>query len=87
MGLFDWFRNTSKNTAATARERLLIIVAQERAQRDSEDYLPTLKRELLEVIRKYIQVPPEAVAVNVHREGDVERFELSVALPEKAPRS
>lgn len=83
MGMFDWFRSTSKNTANTARERLLIIVAQERAQRDSEDYLPTLKRELLEVIRKYIQVPPEAVAVNVHREGDMERFELTVSLPEK----
>lgn len=85
MGFMDLFRRHPKTTAQTAKERLLIIVAQERAARDSEDYLPTLKRELLEVIRKYIHVPPEAVVVNVNREGDVERFELSVALPDKRP--
>jgi cell division topological specificity factor len=85
MGFMDLFRRNPKNTAQTAKERLLIIVAQERAARDSQDYLPTLKRELLEVIRKYINVPPEAVEVNVNREGDVERFELSVALPDKRP--
>jgi len=85
MGLFDWFRTTQRNTAGTAKERLLIIVAQERAQRDSEDYLPTMKRELLEVIRKYIKVPESAVQVQLHRDGNEERLELTVSLPESKP--
>lgn len=83
MGLFDLFRSRPKNTARTAKERLLIIVAQERGAQSAPDYLPLLKRELLEVIRKYVNVDPDAVIVNVQREGDQEVLELSVTLPEK----
>ena len=72
-----------KNTAKTAKERLLIIVAQERGAQSAPDYLPLLKRELLEVIRKYVNVDPDAVIVNVQREGDQEVLELSVTLPDE----
>ena len=41
MGILDFFKNKPKNTANVAKERLRIIVAQERAQRGSPDYLPT----------------------------------------------
>ena len=83
MGLFDLFESRPKNTAKTAKERLLIIVAQERGAHSAPDYLPLLKRELLEVIRKYVNVDPDAVMVNVQREGDQEVLELSVTLPDK----
>ncbi|HET7930080.1 MAG TPA: cell division topological specificity factor MinE, partial [Rhodanobacteraceae bacterium] len=46
------------------------------------DYLPLLRNELLEVIRKYVHVDPEAVQVNLERGDDGEVLELSVALPE-----
>ena len=84
MGIFDFLRARPHNTASVARERLRIIVAQERSQRGAPDYLPTLRRELLEVIRKYVNVDTEAVDVHVQREGDHEVLELSVALPDKA---
>lgn len=83
MGIFDFLRARPKNTANVAKERLRIIVAQERAQRGSPDYLPTLRRELLEVIKKYVNVDPDAVQINVERDGEHEVLELSVALPEK----
>ena len=84
MGIFDFLRARPHNTASVARERLRIIVAQERSQRGAPDYLPLLRRELLEVIRKYVNVDTEAVDVHVQREGDHEVLELSVALPDKA---
>ncbi|HQV72217.1 MAG: cell division topological specificity factor MinE [Dokdonella sp.] len=84
MGILDFFKNKPKNTANVAKERLRIIVAQERAQRDSPDYLPTLRREILEVIKKYVNVDPDAVLISVERDGEHEVLELSVALPEKA---
>lgn len=84
MGILDFFRAKPTNTANVAKERLRIIVAQERAQRGSPDYLPTLRREILEVIKKYVNVDPEAVLINVERDGEHEVLELSVALPEKA---
>ncbi|MBX3698413.1 MAG: cell division topological specificity factor MinE [Dokdonella sp.] len=83
MGIFDFLRARPKNTANVAKERLRIIVAQERAQRGSPDYLPTLRREILEVIKKYVNVDPDAVQINVERDGEHEVLELSVALPEK----
>lgn len=82
MGLFDFLRARPKNTASIAKERLRIIVAQERAQRGGPDYLPLLRRELLEVIRKYVNVDASAVEVQIQRDGDQEVLELSVALPE-----
>ncbi|ANB17551.1 cell division topological specificity factor MinE [Dokdonella koreensis] len=85
MGILDFFKTRPKNTASVAKERLRIIVAQERAQRGSPDYLPLLRRELLEVIKKYVNVDPDAVLINVEREGDQEVLELSVTLPDKAP--
>ena len=73
-----------KNTASIAKERLRIIVAQERTSRGAPDYLPLLQRELLEVIRKYINVDSDAVKVGLHKDGDNELLDISVALPDKA---
>jgi cell division topological specificity factor len=80
----DFFRRQPPS-AQVAKERLRIIVAQERGARGSPDYLPLLRRELLEVIRKYVNVDPEAVVINLERDQGHEVLELSVALPEKAP--
>ncbi len=84
MGILDLFKSKPKNTANVAKERLRIIVAQERSERGSPDYLPTLRREILEVIKKYVNVDPDAVLISVERDGDQEVLELSVTLPEKA---
>jgi cell division topological specificity factor len=83
VGLLALFRR-SPPTANLAKERLRIIVAQERGKRNAPDYLPLLRRELLEVIRKYVNVDPDAVQVVVEREDGHEVLELSVSLPEKA---
>lgn len=83
MGLFDFLRSRPKNTASVATERLRIIVAQERAQNGRPDYLPLLRREILEVIRKYVNVDPDAIDIRVDRDGNNEVLELSVELPER----
>jgi cell division topological specificity factor len=82
MGLLALFRRNPPS-ASVAKERLRIIVAQERGARSGPDYLPLLRRELLEVIRKYVNVDPDAIQVNLEREDGHEVLELSVALPEK----
>lgn len=82
MSILDFLRARPKPTANIARERLRIIVAQERVTRDGPDYLPLLRNELLEVIRKYVHVGADAVQINVERSSEGEVLELSVALPE-----
>jgi len=86
MGIFDFLSQRNKNTASVAKDRLRILIQQERSLRGAPDYLPLLQRELLEVIKKYVNVDPEAVQVNLEREDGHEVLELSVALPgAKAP--
>ena len=84
MGIFDFLTQRNKNTASLARDRLRIIVAQERSLRGAPDYLPLLQRELLEVIRKYVNVDVEAVKVDLVKDGEHEVLDISVALPDKA---
>lgn len=83
MGIFDYFRSPKPKSAALAKERLQIIVARERVHRSGPDYLPALHREILAVIRKYVQVDDEAVQMNLEREGDCEILELNITLPDK----
>jgi len=83
MSLLDYFRSSKKSTANTAKERLQIIVAHERRRRNSPDYLPQLERDILEVIRKYVDISPEDIAVSLEQRGDeLSVLELNVTFPE-----
>lgn len=87
MGLFDYFRAPPSKSAAVAKERLQIIVAHERGgRRSSPDYLPTLKKELLEVVRKYVPIDQSQVKVHLDREGGYEILELNITLPDEEQR-
>src|SRR5687767_4891751 len=83
MGIFDFLSSRNKNTASVAKDRLRILIQQERSMRGAPDYLPLLQRELLEVIRKYVNVDVDAVKVDLIKDGDNEVLDISVALPEK----
>jgi len=86
MGLLDYFRSSrNKGSASVAKERLQILVAHDRAQRHRPSYLPKLQREILDVIRKYVEVDMNAVSVNYEQEGTQEILELNIVLPD-APR-
>jgi cell division topological specificity factor len=82
MGILDFLKRKPEPTASVAKERLRIIVAQERSTRGAPDYLPLLRNELLEVIKKYVHVDIEAININFERDSGHEVLELSVALPE-----
>lgn len=86
MRIFDFLKARNRNTASVAKERLRIIVAQERSSRGGPDYLPMLRRELLEVIRKYVSVDIDAVQVQLEKDGEHDVLELTVTLPEKGER-
>ncbi|MFC3650004.1 cell division topological specificity factor MinE [Dyella humi] len=85
MGILDFLKRKPEPTAVVAKERLRIIVAQERSTRGAPDYLPLLRNELLEVIKKYVNVDLEAININVERDAGHEVLELSVALPDGKP--
>ena len=82
MSIFD-FLKPKKTTAQTAKNRLQIIIAQERSSAGAPDYLPLMRREILEVIRKYVNVDVDAVRVDVVKDGEHDVLDISVALPEE----
>ncbi len=85
MSLLDVFRSKqpTNNSAAIARERLQIIVAHERVGHDTPDYIPAMKQDILEVVRKYVEVQQEHVAIKFECLDDVSILELNVTLPER----
>lgn len=87
MGLLDLFRSSRpQGSSAIAKERLQILVAHDRTERNRPSYLPQLQRELLEVIRKYADVDPNAVSVNYEQDDSREILELNIVLPETMRR-
>ncbi|AKH67734.1 cell division topological specificity factor MinE [Spongiibacter sp. IMCC21906] len=81
MSILGFFKSKKQDTASIAKERLQIIVAHERSQRNEPDYLPKLQQELLEVIRKYVEVDREQVEVALDNNGNCSVLELNITLP------
>jgi cell division topological specificity factor len=83
----DWlkfFRAEKTTSAKTAKDRLMVAVAFQRGgQTNGPTYLPKLREELLAVVRKYAQVPDQAVQMSVQREDGLEVLELNITLPEQ----
>ncbi|MDE2149519.1 MAG: cell division topological specificity factor MinE [Gammaproteobacteria bacterium] len=83
----DWlrfFKREQKRSASIAKERLMIAVAHQRSgDANGLRYLPQMREELLAVVRRYVQVPDDAVQFNVARDEGIEVLELNITLPEK----
>jgi cell division topological specificity factor len=88
MSLLDYFRTKKPaQTAQTAKERLQIIVAHERGQRNGPDYLPAMKQDIIAVIRKYVSVESDDVNVNIDSKSDsMSVLELNITLPDESDK-
>ncbi|AKX45558.1 cell division topological specificity factor [Thiopseudomonas alkaliphila] len=84
MSILNFFRSRKKPaTASIAKERLQIIVAHERGQREQPDYLPALRDELLTVIRKYVHIDDDQMNVILDTQENYSVLELNVTLPDR----
>ena len=57
-----------QETAKFAKERLQIIIAHERGERNKPDYLPALQKEILAVIAKYVDIKNDDVKIELDRQ-------------------
>jgi cell division topological specificity factor len=86
MSLLDYFRTSRPSSASVAKERLQILVAHERVSRNQPSYLPQLQKELLEVIRKYVNVDQDSISFSFEQDGNQETLELNIVLPDQPPK-
>lgn len=82
MSILDYFK--PKKSAKTAKDRLQIIIAQERSRANESDFLPVMREEILKVIEKYMGVSLTDVKVDLHKNENNAILELNITLPEKS---
>jgi len=84
MSFLSLLLRQKKSSANVAKERLQIILAHERAGRDtSPDYLPQLQKELVGVISKYVKINPEDIKVHLERQDTLEVLEVKIEIPQQ----
>ncbi len=80
------FKRRKKTASASiAKERLQIIVAHERNQNspsNQPDFLKDLQRDILEVVRKYMQIDSDQIKVAMDKEDGLDVLELNIVLLE-----
>jgi cell division topological specificity factor len=80
MSIFDIFFARKPPTANIAKERLQIVLAHERVNRNGPDFLPLLQRDLLDVVRKYIEVDEDVIKVQLGKQEGTSVLEINVEL-------
>jgi cell division topological specificity factor len=70
-----------EKSAQTAKNRLQIIIAQQRAGQNSPDYLPLLREDIIKVITKYTNVDHSQIKIDWQTVNDHAVLELNVSLP------
>lgn len=80
MNLINYLKR--KKSANIAKGRLQIIIAQQRGEANTPDYLPLLRQEILEVVTKYTKVDINAVKVDFQCNDHNSILELNVQLPD-----
>ncbi len=85
MGFFKFFQSSKDDQSAKlAKDRLQVLIAHQRTDRTGPDYLPMLRQDILDVIKKYVSVGDDALSVQVDQQDDCDVLELNITLPEDA---
>lgn len=87
MGLLQYFRKEvpKQGSAKLAKDRLQIIVAHEHSSIVAPAYLPALQKEIVAVIRKYMDISSKDVKCDFtdKAEDDISVLEVNVVLPKQ----
>ena len=79
MSIFNLFRK--QTSAPTARERLQVLLAHERASVGQSDLVAILREEILAVIAKHVEIDDERVSVKMERGEHVPTLEVDIEIP------
>ena len=79
MSLFNWFR--PRATAPVARERLQILLANERVRLGPEDLLGKLRDDLIATVMRHVEIDPTKVVVKMDGDASVSTLEIDIEIP------
>lgn len=85
MSFFERITGSKKKSAQAAKERLQLVLTHDRTDMPPAQ-LETLKDELLEVISRHIEIDPDAVHIDIAREGREQRLVADIPIKASARR-
>jgi len=83
LGLFRTPAPATAGSAKTAKERLQVVLALERTAGSGPSFLPQLQEELLQVIKKYVDIDNENVSIELERGPEASMLDINIELPTK----
>jgi cell division topological specificity factor len=78
-GWLDRFGSNNTNSASKAKERLKLVLINDRTDLSPEE-LDSLKNDLLSVISRYIEIDPQAIHIQMTQEGREQRLVAEIPL-------
>uniref|UniRef100_UPI003340383D cell division topological specificity factor MinE n=1 Tax=Castellaniella defragrans TaxID=75697 RepID=UPI003340383D len=88
MSFLDFLRGQKKTSASIAKDRLQLILINERGKgRSTPDFLPQLQKELIEVISRYVHINPDDIKVNLDRQDSLEVLEVKIEMSQAESRN
>lgn len=82
MSFLSFLLGQKKTSASVAKDRLQLILINERRTGVTPDYLPRLQKELVEVISRYVKINPDDIKVNLDRQDSLEVLEVKIEMPQ-----
>jgi cell division topological specificity factor len=80
--LLEFFIGNRPKSADAAKDRLKLIVVRDRAATgEGPDFLPLLQKDLIEVVRRYVDIEDDKVSVDVDKRGNLSMLEVNIELP------
>jgi cell division topological specificity factor len=79
--LFGFFRAPPPRSADTAKERLQVLLALERSSSAWPNFLPQLQEDVMQAIKKYVEIDHDKVSIEVERGPLVSVLDINIELP------
>lgn len=77
-----------KTSASMAKERLQIVIAKDMNDNIlNNELVNKLQIEILELVKKYINIPSENIEIKVDKENGIEVLELNITFPDDFNKS
>ncbi len=86
MSFLSFLLGQKKTSASVAKDRLQLILINERGDGIAPDYLPRLQKELVEVISRYVKINPDDIKINLDRQDSLEILEVKIEMPQPEGR-
>ena len=82
MKLLEFFIGNRPKSADAAKDRLKLIIVRDRAATgEGPDFLPLLQKDLIEVVRRYVDIEDDKVSVDVDKRDNLSMLEVNIELP------